>query len=306
MPNNWVCTFSKELPAERPAQVFIPSDYTPTTRYPLVIGLHGFTKDSAQVISYMGLEDRVDSKQYILVAPDGTENLNGFRFWNATPVCCAYPAAVDEVVNLDQSEIGDASNIRSLLDEVEATYNQIDDVAYIRSLIVEAAATYSIDSSRIGLLGQSNGGFMALRMACEASEFVTSVVSVSGATFLEASRCSSATMPVSALLVHGDADETISYAGGQFFGRQYPGAEESANRLSILAGCDNANPFSRPNIDLDGSIPGSETSILAFPDCEENVEVELWTIAEAPHEPSPWEAGGLDSFVDWLIDHPRN
>ena len=147
---------------------------------------------------------------------------------------------------------------------------------------------------------------MALRMACEASEFVTSVVSVSGSTFSDASRCNSATMPVSVLLVHGDADETISYAGGQFYGRQHPGAEESADRFSTLAGCDNTNPLSRPNIDVDGSILGSETSRLAFPDCEKNAEVELWTIAGAPHEPSPWETGGLDSFVDWLIGHPRN
>ena len=36
-------------------------------------------------------------------------------------------------------------------------------MAYIRKLIETAALTYSIDTSRIGLIGHSNGGAMTLR-----------------------------------------------------------------------------------------------------------------------------------------------
>ena len=128
-----------QIGQDRPADVLIPFDYTTSTRYPLIISLHGFGATGFLEAAYMGFIERIDKQQYVLVTPDGTENLEGQRFWNATPACCA------------------------------PSDNLVDDVAYIRSLIVEAAATYSIDVSRISLFGHSNGGFMALRMACEAS-----------------------------------------------------------------------------------------------------------------------------------------
>ncbi len=172
---------------DRSAKVQIPSDYTTKTRYPLIIVLHGLGGDGYAISRYFELDSRVDSKQYVLVVPDGTKNANGQNFWNATPACCA----------ASQQDL------------------QVDDVAYIRSLIEAAAANYSIDTRRIGLIGHSNGGFMALRMACEASEFVTAVVSLAGSTFADDASCTPATHPVSVLAMHGDADTRILYDWGQ-------------------------------------------------------------------------------------------
>jgi len=261
-----------QIGIERPAQVQIPSDYTTTTRYPLVIVLHGFGANGFVQSLYLGLGTRVDSKQYILVVPEGTENTNAQQFWNATPACCA----------------------RSQQDL------QIDDVAYIRSLIEEAAATYSIDPARIGLIGHSNGGFMALRMACEASDLVTSVVSLAGSTFVDDASCAPTTYPVSVLAMHGDADDTIFYDGNQF----YPGAAETARRFAAHAGCDTSNPVLAQNLDIVASIAGSETTVLQYSDCAEG-EVTLWTLVGAPHIPGPWVPSALDSMVNWMIEHPR-
>jgi len=267
-----------QIGENRPAVVRIPSDYTTTTRYPLIVLLHGLGADGAIQAAYLGLNPRVDTQQYILVAPDGTVNAQGNRFWNATSACCA--------------------------DEEEQ--NQVDDVAYIRSLIEEAAATYSIDSGRIGLYGHSNGGFLALRMACEASDLVTSVVSLAGSTFADMAMCAPATYPVSVLTLHGDLDAIIFYDGRQNGLASYPGALETISRFAGYAQCDTDNPTMALNLDVIGNVDGKETTVLAYSDCAEGTDVTLWTIVGGPHTPFPWVESAIDSTVDWLIEHRRD
>lgn len=268
-----------EIGNERPARVQIPSDYTTTTRYPLIIALHGFTSNGYLQSIYLGLDTRVDRKQFILIMPEGTKNANGQQFWNATPACCAQ----------SQSDF------------------QVDDVAYIRSLITQAAATYSIDPARIGLIGTSNGGFMGLRMACEASDLVTSVVSVAGSSFIDDASCAPATHPVSVLAMHGDADAIIRYEGGVFLNAErYPGAAETIRRFAAHAGCDTNNPISSSNLDVVASIDGAETRVLQYTGCPAGVDVDFWTMVGAPHTPLPWVPGALDAVVDWIFEHPRN
>ena len=266
-----------QIGGERVAQVQIPSNYTTTTRYPLLILLHGFGASGAVQSVYMGLDTRVDSNQYVMVTPDGTENRNGLRFWNATPACCAFS---DE----DRT---------------------VDDLAYIRGLIEEAAATYSIDTARIGLVGHSNGGFMALRLACEASDLVTSVVSLAGSTWEDDSSCAPATYPVSVLTLHGTEDETIPYDGRQSEGVSYPGAPETTRRFALHAGC-SSTPVAAPDLDVLAGIDGAETTVTEYTNCADNTDVTLWTLVGGPHIPFPWVASSLDLITDWIVDHRRD
>ncbi len=262
---------------DRQAQVHIPSNYTTTTRYPLLILLHGYGATGPVQSIYMGLDTRVDSKQYVLVTPDGTENRNGTRFWNATPACCAF-SEEDQRVN---------------------------DIAYIRGLIEEAADTYSIDSARIGLVGHSNGGFMALRMACEASDLVVSVVSLAGSTWEDDSSCAPATNPVSVLTLHGTDDGTIPYTGREFDGGSYPDAMETTRRFAAHAGC-NSTPVMAANLDVLGGITGAESEVLEYTDCAKGSDVALWTLVGGVHIPFPWVDSSLDLMIDWIVDHRRS
>ncbi len=259
---------------ERPAEVHIPSNYDVNTRYPLVVILHGFGADGALQSLYLGLTQRVDDKQYVLVTPDGMRNAEGSRYWNATPACCA--GSEEE--------------------------RAVDDVAYIRGLIEEAAATYSIDTSRVALYGHSNGGFMSLRLVCEASDLVTTVISLAGSTWENAESCSPATYPVSVMVLHGTLDETIPYEGRP---GAYPGAEETAERYAVLAGCNPQATTPLSNVDMDGSIEGAETERLQYEECIRRATVELWTINDGPHIPVPWTEEGIELYADWLIEHPR-
>jgi polyhydroxybutyrate depolymerase len=271
-----------QIGKDRVAQVQIPSDYTTKTRYPLIIVLHGLGGEGYATSRYLGLDSRVDSKQYVFVVPEGTKNANGQNFWNATPACCA--ASRQDL--------------------------HVDDVAYIRSLIEAAAANYSIDTRRIGLIGHSNGGFMALRMACEASDLVTSVVSLAGSTFADDASCTPTTKPVSVLALHGDTDTRIRYDGGQAGPVTYPGAKETIRRFAAHAGCVSSNPEIAPSLDVvetvAGNIDSAETTVLEYPDCAEGVDVALWTIVGAGHGPGPWVPSALDAVVDWIIEHPRS
>jgi len=266
-----------QIGGERVAQVQIPSDYNTSTRYPLIVLLHGYGADGYVQSLYLGLDTRVDRAQYVLVVPDGTENNAGDRFWNATPACCAF----------------------------SEENKQIDDVAYVRGLIEEAAATYSIDPARVGLIGHSNGGFMALRMACEASDIVTAVASLAGSTFIDDASCAPADHPVSVLAMHGDQDKTIRYGGGEIIGNEYPGARETARRFAGHAQCDTANPALAPNLDVVASIDGAETTVLEYPGCASGMAVTLWSMIDAPHIPYPWVESSLDLMVEWVADHPR-
>lgn len=266
-----------QIGGDRVAQVLIPSDYNTATRYPLLVLLHGYGADGYIQSLYLGLDTRVDSKQYVLVVPDGTLNSIGDRFWNATPACCAFSEE-------DQ---------------------KVDDVAYVRGLIEEAAATYSIDPARVGLIGHSNGGFMALRMACEASDIVTSVVSLAGSTFIDDASCTPASHPVRVLTMHGDQDKTIRYGGGEIFEESYPGARETTRRFAAHAQCDTENPTPAPNLDVVASIDGAETTVLEYSGCAPGVDVTLWSMIGAPHIPFPWVESSLDLMVSWVTEHPR-
>ncbi len=256
---------------ERPAEVDIPTDYDPTVAHPLVIVLHGFGADGRVETGYMQLFDFVDEKQFVLVFPDGTLNDQGERFWNATPACC------------DPSE-------------------SVDDVGYLSGLIAEAEQTYNIDPKRVYLIGHSNGGFMSFRMACEASELITAIVSLAGSTFDDAADCAPATIPVSVLAVHGTQDATIPYDGRPDI---YPGALETTERFATAGGCDIGSPTDEGAVDLVPGIDGAETDKLAYATgCDAGIDAALWTINDGVHIPF-FSTAFADMTTDWLFGHSR-
>ncbi len=256
---------------ERPAEVDIPTDYDPTVAHPLVIVLHGFGADGRVETGYMQLFDFVDEKQFVLVFPDGTLNDQGERFWNATPACC------------DPSE-------------------SVDDVGYLSGLIAEAEQTYNIDPKRVYLIGHSNGGFMSFRMACEASELITAIVSLAGSTFDDPADCAPATIPVSVLAVHGTQDATIPYDGRPDI---YPGALETTERFATAGGCDIGSPTDEGAVDLVPGIDGAETDKLAYATgCDEGIDAALWTINDGGHIPF-FSTEFADMTTDWLFGHSR-
>ena len=180
--------------------VTVPAGYDPAEPTPLIVLLHGYTSSGARVDQYMGLSAIADDYGFLLVAPDGTRESAGDAnpFWNASIACC----------NFYQSEI--------------------DDVGYIKSIIDEMKSRYNVDSDRVYLIGQSTGGFMSYRMAYEHPETIAAIASLAGADHLE--RRQGPATPVLILQIHGTADATIAYRGGEIRENRYPGALNSVRR----------------------------------------------------------------------------
>jgi polyhydroxybutyrate depolymerase len=84
------------------------------------------------------------------------------------------------------------------------------DVAFARAIVDDVAATVDIDPTRVYAAGMSNGGGMAGRLACDASDVFAAVGVVAAAH--RSSECSPG-RPVPVIAFHGDADPIVPLSG---------------------------------------------------------------------------------------------
>ncbi len=250
----------------------VPAGYDSTRPTPLLLVLHGYGANGLVQVQYLRLAPLVDSEGVLLVAPDGSFDQEGSRFWNATPGCC------------DFSETG------------------VDDVGYLRGLITEIRKDYNVDSHRIYVVGHSNGGFMAHRLACDMASEIAAIVSLAGATYKDPASCKPSE-PVSILGIHGDADDTILYEGGVFNGG-YPGALETIQHWQVYDRCAPALSIQEAVLDLDRDKPGVDSDIYRYTGCASGTEVELWRIHGGEHIPVVTRNFG-NLVWDWLVRHPK-
>jgi polyhydroxybutyrate depolymerase len=257
----------------RPVTLSVPRAYAGRAT-PLLIALHGYGNSSGPFEKYLGLQSLVDAKGVLLASPDGTRDAKGNRFWNAgSDACCNFNASA------------------------------VDDVAYLRELIADIRRLYNVDRRRIFVVGHSNGGFMAFRLACELSDELAAVVSLAGAT----PDCQPKS-PVSVLQIHGDRDVGVRFDGGSNIlgngGGDYPGALETTRRWARAAGCQESQSQSGAPIDLEAEVLGAETLVSTHEGCPAGIDVSLWTIQAGSHIPEV-TAAFPELVWGWLAAHPR-
>jgi polyhydroxybutyrate depolymerase len=260
-------------PGERPFTLVVPTKYQPGTPAPLIIGLHGYTAESPYAESYFALGKVADQKGILTVYPSGSKDSNDRLFWNATPACC----------NFDSSTV--------------------DDEAYLLSIIDSVSKDYSVDPARVYIIGHSNGGFMAHRMACNQSDRIAAIASLAGATYSNPQSCKP-TSPVSVLQIHGTSDATISYTGGYLFSSAYPSARKTIDLWGKLNKCGKKPYRVLPRLDLDSKLSGVETTVMRYKGCKTGANSELWTINKGRHAPE-LSATFAKSVIDYLLAHPK-
>lgn len=260
------------FPGDRPFDLKVPAAYSPDRASPLIISLHGYTSSGAGQENYFKLGAVASARDILYVAPDGSLDTAGNRFWNATPACCNFYGS------------------------------GIDDEAYIMSIIDSVSKSYNVDQSRIYVVGHSNGGFMTHHMACTHADRIAAIVSFSGATFKDQSSCKP-TSPISVLQIWGTADETIYYRGGMLV-NPYPGAGETISDWAKLDSCSAKAKALKGKIDIDRTILGSETTVSLYSGCAGKSTVELWSIAGGAHVPK-LRADFASKIVDFLLAHPK-
>ena len=167
---------------ERSFRVNLPSDTNDPI--PLMIILHGLGETSA---SWYGVASYTTNQGFATVRPEsgtflsnsGTGNV---KLWNA------------------------------ILDTA-----RFDDVLFISDVIDYMLTNYDfIDHDRIYVLGSSNGGYMAYRLACDLAYRITSFTSVIGNMFLDDDGldCIDQDRDIPILHIHGTEDPINSYYPG--------------------------------------------------------------------------------------------
>ena len=259
------------LGGERTARLLYPPG-TGDEAIPLVVSLHGYSGEADAHDWYFGLSERVLEYGFALITPQGTTDSRGNAFWNATEACC----------NFEGSEV--------------------DDYGWISGLVEEAGEVVEI--SGVHVVGYSNGGFMAYRLACDGLEGLVSIVSLAGSSFGDPGRCEGAA-PVSVLQIHGSDDRDIPYAGTLEYEGGYPGAEALVDRWSERAGCEVEADEELPSLDLEATLAGAETSVRRYREgCGDGITVELWTIEGGDHFPL-FTDGWPDQLLNWVLNESR-
>jgi polyhydroxybutyrate depolymerase len=263
------------LGGDRPVDPYVPASYKPETPAPLVILLHGFGASGLLQELVFRLREVSEERGFLYLMPDGTLDPDGKRFWNATDACC--------------NQFG----------------SEVDDVAYLRGLIAEAKERFSVDPKRVYLVGHSNGGFMAHRMACDEAGAIAAVASLAGSTWLDPAKCKPSE-PVAALQIHGTEDTSVLFEGeSTAAGIGYPGAVETTARWAELNGCDPTPDESAAPVDFSPDVDGPETTITRFTaGCDGASSAELWTMVGERHVPGLSESFS-PAIVDFFLDHAK-
>jgi polyhydroxybutyrate depolymerase len=195
---------------ERTYILHVPPSYNELHPVPLVISLHGGGGNAGHQRRVSDFNRLADDKGFIVVYPNGTgQRQDAILTWNGG-ACCGY-----------------------------AMTNNVDDVGFIRALIAELSNAYAIDPKRIYVTGISNGGIMAYRLACEASDVIAAIAPVAGT--LNYKPCQP-THPVAVLHIHGTDDTHLPYNGGvgsdSRVGVNFASVQESVGFWTAFNGCD--------------------------------------------------------------------
>ena len=258
--------------ADRPFELHVPTGYDPARPGSLLVALHGYTSNGSEVFSFFGLAEASDSRDVLVALPQGTENPRGDRFWNASKACCDF--------------------YRS----------QVDDVAYLADVIATVQQQYAVDPARVYVVGHSNGGFMALRLACDRADVVAAVASLAGAMDV-GTDCDPA-RPVSVLQVQGTADDTILAGGGQIDGDEYTSATETVELWRERDSCPAGKPSEGPELDADTNVSGDDLTTKTWSGCADGTEVALWSISDGSHVPA-LTADFTAALLDWFEANAR-
>ena len=160
----------------------LPTGYSPTKIYPLVLVFHGGYGTGAQILSMTQFAAKADEAGFIVVAPDGID-----RHWN---------------------------------DGRGTVNSKIDDVSFVRQLINNLESRFPIDPKRIYATGISNGGIFTQRLGCELSDTLAAIGTDAGpiaAKLLPFCK----PKPIAVMGIQGTADPLTPLQGGKVGGGSF-------------------------------------------------------------------------------------
>ena len=88
----------------------------------------------------------------------------------------------------------------------------VDDVGFTAALIDSLSVNYNIDDNRIYSTGMSNGGFMSYHLACNLSDRIAAIASVTGSMSSFTYSTCNPSHPIPIMEIHGTADLVVVYS----------------------------------------------------------------------------------------------
>jgi len=223
--------------------LYIPASYAGNAEVPLVFNFHGYGSNANEQMWYGDFRSIADTAGFLVVHPEGTL-FNGITHWN-----------------VGGWTVG----------------STVDDVGFTAALIDSLAADYTIDASRIYSTGMSNGGFMSFLLACQLSEKIAAIGSVTGSMTPETYNNSNPQHPTPILQMHGTSDGTVPYNGTAW-------SKSIDEVLQYWMGYNNCNTAptitSLPDIDPND---GSTVEHVVYSDGDNGVNVEHYKITGGGH-----------------------
>ena len=154
--------------------IYIPDIYDSVEPTPLVFNLHGRTSNAASQMWYGDFRDIADTANFIIVHPQGLLDFTGVTHWN-----------------LGQSTV--------------------DDIGFLDSLYYQLVSIYNINLDQVYSTGMSNGGYMSYYLACEMSDKIAAIASVTGAMSSYTQLICNPTHPTPIMEIHGTADAVVLF-----------------------------------------------------------------------------------------------
>lgn len=151
----------------------------------------------------------------------------------------------------------------------------IDDVGFLANRIDNAIRKYPILSTKVYMTGYSNGGFEAMRFACERPAKVAAIA-VATTQLRKALTCAPG-RPVPTAIINGTADQVIDY----YATYGLLSAQATAEKWASLNGC-TSGPVHSDMPDLDTS-DNSQVTLDAWNDCKNGSQVWLYSVIGGGH-----------------------
>lgn len=162
--------------------LYVPANYNGNSAVPLVFNFHGYGSNATGQMWYGDFRDIADTAGFMVIHPQGTY-FDGKRHFN-----------------VGGWTIGSTT----------------DDVGFTDALIDTIVANYPIDLNRIYSTGMSNGGYMSFLLACQLSDKIAAVASVTGSMTPQTFTPCSPTHPTPILQIHGTSDNVVPYNGANW------------------------------------------------------------------------------------------
>jgi polyhydroxybutyrate depolymerase len=219
--------------------VLVPASYDGSADVPLVVDLHGFGRTKEFQRSISGFGALAEAEGFIVAWPQGIDTT-----WSAGFPCTSQDA--------------------------------IDDVGFIRAIVSVIGAGNRVDQSRIYATGESCGGAMTHRLACEAPDLFAAAASFSWPVPLVSCAPS---RPIPLLETHSHDDTKIPYDGGHIDLDPnkpiLPGSREGFEEWRVRDGCTGSSPDVTEN-------PGATSVCERYTTCNGGAEVGLCSVHTDP------------------------